>query len=117
MNRGATMKRTGLTLAVVALVVLVPGPSSFADHLKAKKAHDPAAAAKLKARLTELGMSEGDAAREVGSLTSSEVAYFVSQPDRVQVVAGLWIEEWIIGLAFGAALITAWYIVWSDTKK
>jgi hypothetical protein len=111
------MKRTGLTLAVVALAVLVPGPSSFADHLKAKKAHDPAAASKVKARLMDLGMSEADAAREVGSLTSSEIAYFASEPDRVQVVAGLWLEEWILGLAFGAALVTAWFIVWSDTKK
>lgn len=94
------MKRVGLVLAAAGMTVLVAGSPAWADHLKAKKAHNPSQAQAVKTRLVELGATDAAASRQVNSLTQAELTYFAADTNRVQVVAGLWGEEWIVGSVF-----------------
>ena len=98
------LKRFGIVLAAAGLLALLPGPA-FADHIKARKGAEAAAAAKVKARLVELGMTERAATDQVGALTPKGISYFAEDPSRVQLVGGLWGEEWVLGAGFLGTLI------------
>ena len=101
------MKKLASVLTTIAIITLLPGTFSWADHASSKRKSDAAASNAVKARLVELGMTDATATKQVASMTSKEVAYFAEDTSRVQLVGGLWGEEWVLGGGFlGAVIIT-----------
>ena len=101
------MKLTGLLLSALALGLILPGRPLLADHVPSKQARSAAAAARVESRLVELGAARPDACAQVASLTAEEIAYFSSDPARIQVVAGLTSEEWLLGGGFLGIMLLA----------
>ncbi len=93
-------KQTGLLLSALALAVVIPGRPLLADHVPSRRARDAAAAAKVESRLVELGATRQAASEQLASLTPQEISFFAADPSRVQVVSGLWAEEWLMGGGF-----------------
>ncbi len=109
-------KPTGLLLCALAMGVILPGRVLWADHVPSKRSRDAAAAAKVESRLLELGATAEAASRQVGSLTSEELAFFAADRSRIQVVAGLSGEEWLMGGAYLGGILLVLAAILSSAK-
>jgi hypothetical protein len=110
------MQRTGFLLAITAAAFMVPGRIAFADEAPSKRTHDQAAAEKVTGRLLELGLTQQDASSQVSSLTTKDLNYFAADPgSRIQVVAGLWREEWLFGLFWATVMVVG--AIWAFRKS
>ncbi len=111
------MKKLASVLTAVAVAILLPGSFSWADHAPSKRKSDAAASDKVKARLVQLGMADSAASKQVAAMTSKEIAYFAEDPSRVQLVGGLWGEEWVLGGGFLGAIILTGLSLWIRAKE
>jgi hypothetical protein len=97
--------KQGMLCLLALHLALIP---CFADVIPSRRAEkNEAAEQTLKSRLQQVGMSETDAQRHLGDLTSRETAFFADNPDRIQVAGSLYWYEWVGGIAvLVAAVIT-----------
>lgn len=99
--------KQGLLCLIALHLALVP---CFADVIPSRRAEkNEGAEQALKSRLQQVGMSEIDAQRHLGELTTRETAYFADSPERVQVAGSLYWYEWVGG-AFVLVAATLTYI-------
>jgi len=107
------MRLTGLALATVALCVMI-APPAWADVIPSRQADSDADAGRVQDRLVEVGVSPVRAADLTAALTADELAFFAKDPQSVQVVGGLWLEEWTTGLVFLGGVAAAYVLYVSD---
>ncbi len=86
-------------LAGAALGLLVC-PAAWADVLPARRGAKSGDPGRVAERLAQVGVPKAEAAAQAGSMTPGDLEYFSRGESRVQVVAGLWLEE-----AIGAAAV------------
>ena len=110
------LKQTGIVLTVAAVIAILPG-AAMADHIRSRKGPDASATEKLKNRLLELGVTGATADHQIGSLTSKEIAFFAEDTSRVQLVVGLWGEEWVIGGTYLGAVGVVGTALWINAKN
>lgn len=110
------VRRAGFVLTAIAMAVLV-APAAWADVIPSKRAAASDDAGRVKDRLVRVGVSPVEANEHASSLTERDAAFFARGENGVQVVAGLWLEEWLI--AGGAALLVAVaiFVIWDRTPK
>ena len=68
----------------------------------------------VQSRLETLGSSPAAAEQRVRQLSADDLAFFASQPERVQSAGGLYWYEWIGGLAFLGILTAIYFTVTGD---
>lgn len=105
------MKKALLSLAVV----LTAAAPCFADVIPTQydtKAKGDRQA--VQARLEGLGAAPSAAELRVKHLSSDELAFFASNPERVQSAGGLYWYEWLGGAGFLAVLAIAYFTVTGD---
>ena len=99
------MKRGSLCLMALHLALL----PCFADVIPSRRAEKNSATEQaLKSRLEQVGLSAPEAEHQVGELTDREVAYFGQNPDRVQLVGGLYWYEWLAGATILTGIVLFW---------
>lgn len=103
------MKSTLLPAAVLLLGVspwfMDVIPSKYDDKA-------PADRAAVKARLESLGAPEAE--ERVKRLSSDDLAFFASQPERVQAAGGLYWYEFLLGAATLALMVIIYVAVIND---
>lgn len=107
------LRNAGLGLAVLALTAVIASPA-MADTLPVKRAEKNGDRARVAERLQQVGVPAAEAVEQVAKLPSKDVAFFAADGDRVQVVAGLWSEEWLVGGGFLALMGVITYIMLDD---
>jgi hypothetical protein len=109
------LRHAGLGLAVIALSAVIASPS-YADVLPVKRASKGGERAKVAERMQQLGVPAPEATAKAAKMASQDVAYFAGNDERMQVSAGLWSEEWLIGGGAVLALGVLAYIVIDDAS-
>lgn len=106
--------RTGIALSFVALLnlaVLVPALQADVIPNKVESPQDLSAKGKVVERLKELGMTHAEARSQVDKLPDDVVAHYANNPQALQNVSGLWLEEVVVGLGLFAVLgVIVWGI-------
>ena len=68
----------------------------------------------VQSRLEDLGSAPAAAELRVRHLSADELAFFASQPDRVQSAGGLYWYEWVGGLVTLGACAIVYFMVTGD---
>ncbi|MBI2932935.1 MAG: hypothetical protein HYY16_14925 [Planctomycetes bacterium] len=107
-------KRIGSVLTALSMAVLL-APQAWADVLPSKRAQAGDEAC-VQEQLTRVGVSAAEAREQAASLTGEELTYFAGG-NRVQVVAGLYMEEWLTSVGFLGFLGALSFVVVDSSKK
>ena len=107
----------GWLAASLAIAVIVPGGSAWADVLPARRTASSEDASRVASRLVQIGCPPSLAAEQTAALSPSNLSTLAQAPDGIVNVGGLWGEEWVVGLAYLALIVVAYINVVSDTPK
>jgi hypothetical protein len=100
--------RIGIALSFIAILnitLFVPAVSADVIPTKLPSQKDQIARAAVEQRLVELGSDAKEAHDQVAILSDEVVERYADSPESVQVVTGLYFEEWLLGGVFLGLLI------------
>ncbi len=101
------VKLTGLGLVGVGLVVIMAQPC-WADVIPSRRASQNGDARNVTTGLEKTGLNEVQAQQQARHMSPGDMAYFATDPARVQLVGGLIFEE-IVGGALLLGIILGVY--------
>lgn len=110
------LRFSGLAAAFLAIGAGVSAPA-FADVLPSRRPDEGREAGQVACRLQGVGIPRVEAAGQTAALTPGDLAYFAEGEQRVQVVAGLWLEEGLIGGAWIGLIGYFAFLIYDDAKK
>ncbi len=108
-------RRIGLALVTMALGVII-APGAWADVIPSKRAAKSNDAARVTERLEQVGVPQAQAREQASKMTSDDLAFFSRGAERVQVVAGLTLQEWLLGAGFLGVISLVAFIVIDDAN-
>jgi len=113
--------RIGMILGFVGtfnLAVLVPAVRADVIPTRIATSEEREERAQVEARLNEIGLNGDQARGHVDRLLPDDVSQMAARPDSLQMVSGLWFEEWIIGLGFAALILfLGWRVVAVESSR
>lgn len=110
------LKKSGLALCSLAMLILA-APAAWADVLPSRRIERAPEAAPVAQRLADVGVPLHDAMAQASAMSADDAAFFSEDADRVQVVAGLWAEEWLFGILGLTIVGWAAFVIGDGSKR
>jgi hypothetical protein len=102
------MKKTSAILAIAAVLnlAILPHLPVHADILPSRTSQTGKAdKTRVAAELATRGVDLRSAVAQVDTMSARDLDYFAADPRRIQLAAGLLLEEWLIAGGFGLFLL------------
>ena len=91
------MKKISATFAIAAILNLALFSNAYADILPSRSAKKgKSEKIRVATELSQRGVDPRSAVDQVNEMSARDLDYFVADPNRIQLAAGLLLEEWIL---------------------
>lgn len=106
------MRKTATRIVAAAMTLTLFLPSLYADVIPTRSPKDCRdEKVKVATELVQRGVSPTESAAQVNEMSARDLEYFSQDERRVQLAAGILLEEAIFGVILLAAVAVATYII------